>query len=100
MKDVISLEKLLGLLKHFKERRRLKDQLKRVNQLSPRFFGLESIRITTAVSNRMILNGHWTAFSYHNNKCEVKNFHEKYTKIQNTFNLWSQRGLSLYDKIT
>ena len=41
-----------------------------------------------------------TAFSYDAYKCEVKNFHEKATKIQKMFNLWSQRDLSLYGKIT
>ena len=33
-------------------------------------------------------------------RCEVKNFHEKATKMQKMFNLWSQRDLSLYGKIT
>ena len=41
-----------------------------------------------------------TAFSYDAYKCEVKNFHEKATKMQKMFNLWSQRDLSLYGKIT
>ena len=41
-----------------------------------------------------------TAFSYDVYKCEVKNFHEKATKMQKMFNLWSQRDLSLYGKMT
>ena len=41
-----------------------------------------------------------TAFSYDAYKCELKNFHEKATKMQKMFNLWSQRDLSLYGKIT
>ena len=41
-----------------------------------------------------------TAFSYDVYKCEVKNFHEKATKMQKMFNLWSQRDLSLFGKIT
>ena len=41
-----------------------------------------------------------TAFSYDADKCEVKNFHEKATKMQKMFNWWSQRDLSLYGKIT
>ena len=41
-----------------------------------------------------------TAFSHDAYKCEIKNFHEKETKMQQMFNLWSQRDLSLYGKIT
>ena len=41
-----------------------------------------------------------TAFSHGAYKCEIKNFHEKATKMQPMFNLWSQRDLSLYGKIT
>lgn len=41
-----------------------------------------------------------TAFSYDADKCEIKNFHEKATKMQQMLNLWSQRDLSLYGKIT
>ena len=41
-----------------------------------------------------------TAFSYDAYNCEVKNFHEKATKLRKMFNLSSQRDLSLYGKIT
>ena len=41
-----------------------------------------------------------TAFSYDVYKCEVKNFHEKATKMQKMFNLWLQRDLSLYGIFT
>ena len=41
-----------------------------------------------------------TAFSHDAYKCEIKNFHEKATKMHQMFNLWSQRDLSLYGKNT
>ena len=41
-----------------------------------------------------------TALSYNSYKYEVKNFHDKVTKIKKVFHLWSQRDLSLYGWIT
>ena len=54
----------------------------------------------------MILRGHkansslGTAFSYNLKQCEQENFGNKLIKVKKLFNLWSQRDLSLYGKIT
>ena len=41
-----------------------------------------------------------TAFSYNLKQCEQENFGNKLIKVKKLFNLWSQRDLSLYGKIT
>ena len=41
-----------------------------------------------------------TAFSYKFNLCDQVNFVDKLIKVKKLFNLWSQRDLSLYGKIT
>ena len=41
-----------------------------------------------------------TAFSYNFQLCEQENFSYKLIKIKKLFNVWSQRDLSLYGKIT
>ena len=41
-----------------------------------------------------------TFFSYKSKLCEDKNFCPKIIKLQKLFNIWSQRDLSLYGKIT
>lgn len=40
------------------------------------------------------------SFSYNHKLCETENFTSKITKLQKLFNVWSQRDLSLYGKIT
>ena len=40
------------------------------------------------------------SFSYNLKLCEQENFSQKICKIQKLFNIWSQRNLSLYGKIT
>ena len=40
------------------------------------------------------------SFSYHLKLYEQENFSQKICKIQKLFNIWSQRNLSLYGKIT
>ena len=40
-----------------------------------------------------------TAFSNNCNLCETNNFTTKIKKLQKLFNIWSQRGLSLYGGI-
>ena len=40
------------------------------------------------------------SFSYNLKLCEQENFSHKICKIQKPFNIWSQRDLSLYGKIT
>ena len=40
------------------------------------------------------------SFSYNLKLCEQENFSQKICKIQKLFNIWSQRDLSLYGKIT
>ena len=41
-----------------------------------------------------------TAFSYDKQLCEQENFLEKITKVQEICNMWRQRDLSLYRRIT
>ena len=41
-----------------------------------------------------------TAFSYNLKLCVQENFGNKLIKVKKLFNLWSQRDLSLYGKIT
>ena len=40
------------------------------------------------------------SFSYETMRCEKENFDKKINNIQNSLNLWSQRDLSLYGRIT
>ena len=40
------------------------------------------------------------SFSYNPKLCEQENFSQKICEIQKLFNIWSQRDLSLYGKIT
>ena len=40
------------------------------------------------------------SFSYNLKLCEQENFLQKVSKIQKLFNIWSQRDLSLYGKVT
>ena len=41
-----------------------------------------------------------TCFSYDRIRCEKENFSNKVNQIKKLFNLWSQRDLTLYGKIT
>ena len=100
VKDSASLGKLLELLDHFQQRSGLK-----INSTKS-----EAIWLGKCKNNcPKLYDLKWpqdpifalgTAFSYDAYKCEVENVHEKATKIQQMFNLWSQRDLSLYGKIT
>jgi len=83
VKDGASLGKLLELLDHFQQCTGLK--------INSTIFDLKW--------PQDLIFALGTAFSYDAYKCEVKNFHEKVTKMQKMFNLWSQRDLSLYGKI-
>ena len=102
VKDGAAVEKLLELLDLFQQCSGLK-----INSTKSEAIWRGKDRIRNSCSNLYDLK--WpqdpifalgTAFSYHAYKCEVKNFHEKATKVQKMFNLWSHRDLSLYGKIT
>ena len=100
VKDGFSLGRLLELLNQFKECSGLK-----INPTKSEAIWLGKNRNSIAKLYdlkwpREPVTALGTAFSYDSDKCEVKNFHDKATKIQKMFNLWSQRDLSLYGKIT
>ena len=100
VKDGFSLGRLLELLNQFEECSGLK-----INPTKSEAIWLGKNRNSIAKLYdlkwpREPVTALGTAFSYDSDKCEVKNFHDKATKIQKMFNLWSQRDLSLYGKIT
>ena len=100
VKDGFSLGKLLGLLNQFRECSGLK-----MNSAKSEAIWLGKNKNSTTKlydlkwpQEPIVALG--SAFSYDSGKCQVKNFYDKAAKIQKMFNLWSQRDLSLYGKIT
>ena len=99
-KDQESLGKLLELLDLFKDCSGLK-----LNQSKSEAMWLGK----NANKTDTLFGVHWPqrrisalgiSFSYNLKLCEQENFSHKICKIQKPFNIWSQRDLSLYGKIT
>lgn len=99
-KDKESLGKLLELLDLFKDCSGLKLNQSKSEAM---WLGKNANRTDTLFGvqwPQRPISALGISFSYNLKLCEQENFSQKICKIQKLFNIWSQRDLSLYGKIT
>ena len=99
-KDIESLGKLLELLDLFKDCSGLKLNQSKSEAM---WLGKNANKTDTLFGvqwPQRPISALGILFSYNLRLCEQENFLQKVNKIQKLFNIWSQRDLSLYGKIT
>ena len=99
-KDIESLGKLLELLDLFKDCSGLKLNQSKSEAM---WLGKNANKTDTLFGvqwPQRPISALGISFSYNLRLCEQENFLQKVNKIQKLFNIWSQRDLSLYGKIT
>ena len=100
-KDIESLGKLLELLDLFKYGSGLKLNQSKSEAM---WLGKNANKTDTLFgvqcSPQRPISALGISFSYNLKLCKQENFLQKVSKIQKLFNIWSQRDLSLYGKIT
>ena len=99
-KDIESLGKLLELLDLFKDCSGLKLNQSKSEAM---WLGKNANKTDTLFGvqwPQRSISALGISFSYNLRLCEQENFLQKVNKIQKLFNIWSQRDLSLYGKIT
>ena len=99
-KDIESLGKLLELLDLFKDCSGLKLNQSKSEAM---WLGKNANKTDTLFGvqwPQRPISALGISFSYNSRLCEQENFLQKVNKIQKLFNIWSQRDLSLYGKIT
>ena len=99
-KDEVSLGKLLELLDLFKVCSGLKLHQSKSEAM---WLGKNANKTDTLFGvqwPQRPISALGISFSYNLKLCELENFSQKICKIQKLFNIWSQRDLSLYGKIT
>ena len=99
-KDIESLGKLLELLDLFKDCSGLKLNQSKSEAM---WLGKNANKTDTLFGvqwPQRPISALGISFSYNLKLCEQENFLQKVCKIQKLFNIWSQRDLSVYGKIT